>query len=712
MSHFEACMLMAECWYQRQSMEQFNAWNDSAAALIVGNDEERWARVEVNRCRYANFFVKPDQAIVWGNSALARYRHAADRTTWKHAYQIYQALGTTHRNIHQGTDVLFALFDTAQTLLAQQPDVIQYWHANLHKAVSNAALDRTMSGLYDPEPYVPLCAREQLVALRILEENYPAQIIDRCTLQDLRALYHMYQSRPDSALWWLGRTEALLAAKGGVGQNDALASTWFACLRYRSFVYDQAPWRDDVATLRAFLAKLTGAQPLFTEYMSRRVTAGGSFFDDTYWTSPFTTIVTTCSRLWELTGDTTYIDQALWASEKIRRDAWNIAQIFRGEQARVLPEPPPDMLRAIQQRLAQDEAVLLCAHSSLAGLKESVFTVAITQHEVSFHSCVLGFNLRNNGTLDPASKAPYRSTYHTLYTLLFKPVEPLLLNAKRLRMFASGDMSFIAFDALLADTAAHDLRACGLLVQRYAFSYPLLLLPPSEVPRPDSGTELYIAPAPGNGQLTDLKRLRAVFRKWAMDARIDSSFTKSDLGNSLRGIDRIYLAGHCAGGFHRDHEPKHFFGTDTTGPSFQPSDLLPLDLRADLVVHLACRSGLFDADRNGSAISFSRAFLLAGARNVVSSQYLADEASTITLVGLFRDELAKGLPKDVAMQHAKLNYLDQCKTPDEMMPIYWAGWQVLGEPEPSEDHDHSLWMLILVAVLIGTMVFFRYLRRG
>ncbi|HNR56520.1 MAG TPA: hypothetical protein PKJ19_15230, partial [Flavobacteriales bacterium] len=58
---FEACMLMAECYYQQASMENFAAWNDSAAAITASEDNDRWARVEVNRCRYANFFIKPEQ---------------------------------------------------------------------------------------------------------------------------------------------------------------------------------------------------------------------------------------------------------------------------------------------------------------------------------------------------------------------------------------------------------------------------------------------------------------------------------------------------------------------------------------------------------------------------------------------------------------------------------------------------------------------------
>jgi len=699
--HFEACMLMAECYYQRYSMEYFAAWNDSAAALIVGNDEQRWARVEVNRCRYANFFVKPDQALIRGEAALARYRRAPDRATWKHAYQIYQALGTTHRNIHQGTDVLFALFDTAQTLLAQQPDVIQYWHASLHKAISNSALDRVMSGLYDPEPYVPLCNHHQLTTLRILDEHYPKQLVDRCTLQNLRGLYYVYLHQPDSALWWLKRTEALIGTKSVTEWSDDLATAWFSCLRYRSFIYDQAPWCNDIPILQTFLGKLTASQQHFTAYKAGRATAGGLFFDDTYWLSPFATIMATCTQLWELTGDTSYIEQALWATEKIRRDTWNTSQTIRGNEGRILADPPANMLQVLRKRLAPDEAVLICAHSSLGGIKESVFVLVVTPSAVALRSCVPGFSLRNRSQMEDKDPASYRFVYHALYNAIYRPVEPILGSTARLRVFPSGDMAFVSLDALLADTAAKDIRACGPLVQRHAFSYPLLLIPPEEATGPTKGQALYIAPTPGNGQLTDLKRMRSAMRQWATHATFDSSIVQNDLGRDLTFAKEIYLAGHCAGGYHQDHQPRHYFSTDTTGSWIVPSDLLGLDLHADLVVHLACKSGVFDADRNGSAISFSRAFLMAGARNVVSSQYLADEASSIQLIGLFRDELANGLPNDVALQRAKLAYLSQCRTPEEQMPIHWAGWQVLGDPDPVEKNDRWAWEWLLAALLIG-----------
>ncbi|MEZ4789728.1 MAG: hypothetical protein R2811_06890 [Flavobacteriales bacterium] len=173
----------------------------------------------VNKCRYANFFIKPDQAIGWGNKALSRYRKDKHRAKWKYAYTIYQALGTAHRNIHNGGDVLFAHFDTARTLLHHQPDLIPYWLANLHKAVSNAALDRMASGLYDPALFAPICDREQRAALGLLERYYPSQLAER----SMRTSGHQHE---------LPRTSIDLVKKDGEPDRSDTAASTKRCEHY------------------------------------------------------------------------------------------------------------------------------------------------------------------------------------------------------------------------------------------------------------------------------------------------------------------------------------------------------------------------------------------------------------------------------------------------------------------------------------------------
>ncbi|MCC6541966.1 MAG: CHAT domain-containing protein, partial [Flavobacteriales bacterium] len=362
--------------------------------------------------------------------------------------------------------------------------------------------------------------------------------------------------------------------------------------------------------------------------------------------------------------------------------------------------------------LKPEEGILICAQNNVAGLRESVFLLAVTSSGVAFESQIPNYSIRNTADLDHKTAAEFRSGYHALRNLVYKPVAHILRNTQRIRVFPSGDASFISFDALLNDTSSLDIRACGPLVKNHAFSYPLLLMQPEreEHVRADHNA-LYIAPIPGTGQFTDLKRMRSALLRWGSNGSVDSAFTFADLQEDLAKADAIYLAGHCAGAHSREHQPRHYFSTDTSSFSIQPSDLLSLELNADLVVHLACRSGLFEVDRSGGGISFARAFLFAGASNVISSQYLADEGSSIKLISLFRNELAKGLPKDVAMQRAKLAYLEQSASAEEHMPLHWAGWQVLGEAEHMVQTTESPRWWLLVGGAIALLGLALYLKR-
>lgn len=699
---FEACMLMAECWYQRQSMEHFSACNDSAAALLRADEEERWARVEVNKCRYAHYGTIAELAEKWGLSALRRYHRAKDRRTWRYAYRIHQAVGSMYRNRPGGPLMAFAHFDTARALIAQRPDVLPYWHAMLHKSISNCAMDLMRPGSTDRPRYAALCGAEQMLALRILEHEHPGQIPERAHLQDLRGLYHVYHDEPDSALWWLRRTEELVTGPGGKVSDDAVAAAWFTALRWQAFIFQQAPWRNDIEQLKYFLGSLTKAEKRLTRYVAERTTADGRFFRDRYSTAPSITILSTCAALWALTGDSAYIDQALWSAEKLRRDIWNTAQVIRGDTARILAEPPRRMLRAVRARLGPNEAMLVCAENSLAGMGDRVVLLAISATDVRFLDTLPSAPPSTGGNVDQAMPADYRRIYHTFYRELYEPMEGVLRPAGRIRVFPSGYAASIAFDALLADTSAQDIRSCAPLVQRHAFSYPVFLLPPAIPPKADDGPIAYIAPAPGHGALTDLARLRNAMRLWAGPHTVDSAFSRSDLPLKFPPAREIHLAGHCGGDWLRDLQPRHYFGTDTSRADswMQPSDLMALDIRADLVVHLACRSGVFDMSSSAGAFSFARTFMLAGAQNVICSQYLTDEASAVKLIDLFHKALAKGLPKDVAMQQAKLAYLEQCGSAEEMMPIHWAGWQVHGMDMRAPTSPRHTWVWLVAAIAV------------
>jgi len=692
-------MLHAECAYRAMNMARFTACTDSAAALIAPADHASQTRLELNRCRQAHALIHIHRAHRHAMAALRHFRQVPEHNRWRYAYFVHQTVGSMYRNWPVPADAIFAHFDTAQALLARRHDVLPYWKAHLHKAIANAAMDRIGRGASDDAKarYAPLCDRAQRASLAILEQHHPGQVAERAQMENLRGLYHIYGGRPDSAWQWLRRAEARLVESG---LPDELLAMWFTSLRMQAFLTDLPPWWDDVAFLQAFHEKLLRAQTRMADYSARRTNAGGLFYHDPYWYSPHPTSITLGVRLWQLTGDTVHVDHALWAAEKVRRDAWNTAQVVRGTPQYRLPDPPERMLQAVQQRLAHGEAVLLYVQDGSAGREPRNEVLAITREAFVAQFIASELDAARGGVIAYPDAASYRRSYHTLYQQLYAPVAQLLQDVHRVRVFPSGEMAHIAFDALLADTTGADLAACQPLLQRHAFSYPLLLLPPAQ--GEGGAAHRYLAPAPGSGALTDLKRLRMAMRRWAGDAAVDSSGRWVQLAPGMTTADVLYLAGHGDGVVRLDMEPRHYFGADTVGRTgwMYPSDLMPLDLQARLVVHLACQSGFFETDPSSGAFSFARAFLFAGARSVLSTAVLTDEGAAIRLVDLFREELADGHPTDVALQRAKLAYLQRYPLPEDQLPMHWAGWQLHGEPMALTPPPQSPWPWVLAAALL------------
>jgi CHAT domain-containing protein len=97
-----------------------------------------------------------------------------------------------------------------------------------------------------------------------------------------------------------------------------------------------------------------------------------------------------------------------------------------------------------------------------------------------------------------------------------------------------------------------------------------------------------------------------------------------------------------------------------------------------LVVLSACGTaqGLL---RTGEGLEgMQYAFRSTGARSTLSTLWEADDDIAVLLTSAFYDHLLKGLPKDVALQQAQLDVLNQ--RPDRASPFFWAGAVLYGTP--------------------------------
>lgn len=112
-------------------------------------------------------------------------------------------------------------------------------------------------------------------------------------------------------------------------------------------------------------------------------------------------------------------------------------------------------------------------------------------------------------------------------------------------------------------------------------------------------------------------------------------------------------------------------------------DIYNLRLKADLVVLSACETGLGRLRQGEGVISLARAFTYAGARSIINTLWAVDDESTATLMIAFYQQLIQGVPKDIALQQAKLSYLRQlANKPEKLAPFYWAPSVLIGEVSP------------------------------
>lgn len=105
-----------------------------------------------------------------------------------------------------------------------------------------------------------------------------------------------------------------------------------------------------------------------------------------------------------------------------------------------------------------------------------------------------------------------------------------------------------------------------------------------------------------------------------------------------------------------------------------------LNLTNELVVINACESGGGKQIDGEGMMSFSRSFILAGAKSVVHALWPVDDNSGNTIITGFYKGLSKGWNKPKALQKSKISYLEGC-SPTFTHPYFWAGHQVVGDTD-------------------------------
>ena len=143
-----------------------------------------------------------------------------------------------------------------------------------------------------------------------------------------------------------------------------------------------------------------------------------------------------------------------------------------------------------------------------------------------------------------------------------------------------------------------------------------------------------------------------------------------------------------------------FKDADSTDFVLRAAELYSLRLNAEMVVLSACHTGTGKIAQGEGVRSLARAFAYAGAPALVTSLWSASDYSTKEILVPFYKYLNKGMTKDIALQQAKLDYLNSAP-PAYSVPSYWSHLTVVGNTAPiSFKTSHRNWMIWVFAGLI------------
>lgn len=293
----------------------------------------------------------------------------------------------------------------------------------------------------------------------------------------------------------------------------------------------------------------------------------------------------------------------------------------------------------------------------------------------------------------------YRFLAFKFYEQFFKP-----LKVPPGRVIISPDENFIPYDALLSDPN----DPTSFLLKKYAFSYTysMGLLMKNDVAKDQPGNSfLGIAPV----------HYQAYLNQQSLDGadlslnNMRSFFSTAKFLTNEQANKKAFLEN-----FHRFNIVQIYSHADADSSDIQPvlylndssvsiSDIQNLNnLQTRLIVLSACRTGVGRNARGEGIFSLARAFTAAGIPSTITTLWQIDNKATYQLTENFYKYLSMGITQDVALQKAKLDFLQRNDKTYEL-PYFWSANILLGKTDVlhKEETSHTLNKgLIVLAVLV------------
>ncbi len=352
-------------------------------------------------------------------------------------------------------------------------------------------------------------------------------------------------------------------------------------------------------------------------------------------------------------------------------------------------------LEETQKALSKNELIISYFYGNKA-----IYAIALNGSEKKMFRIPIDADLEGNikkvyqMLSDPKSDVmALGSATHEIYELLLKPI----LNSgnhKKLIIIPDGLLNYLPFAALNTNPGG-----ISYMVENHAISYvnSATLLSELRQRQPKEQTILAFAPSfdgtvnvsnADRGKLLPLpnnkKEVEQILTSFHGRAYVDGEASLRNFKSQLSSFGMVHLATHA---IFDDTSPEYSYlafsqNGNTTENLLYVADLYNLQLDADLVTLSACESGIGDLKRGEGFLSLARGFFYSGAASIASTLWKINDASTTTLMSGFYKNLSQGDSKDIALQKAQVQFLNQNRQNGFAHPYYWSAFVISGNTVP------------------------------
>lgn len=309
-----------------------------------------------------------------------------------------------------------------------------------------------------------------------------------------------------------------------------------------------------------------------------------------------------------------------------------------------------------------------------------------------------------------------------LYHMLIKPVAGKI-ESKKLLILPEGKLGYLPFDVLVTDESLVfnriDYRNLPYLIHQHPISYcysATLHFSERELKQNGNGKLIAFAPDYSGFKSIKLNENDTIFLSELPFAKVESEkvlnifkgkmaagsdATKSNFLNLAAEYSYLHLAMHT---IINDDKPLYsrliFQQQEDSLDAYSIGtyELFGLDLKASLVVLSACNTGTGKYREGEGIMSLTRGFIHAGVPSIVMTNWEVHDQTGSWMMERFYDYLDDGMSKDVALQQAKIDFLDQANQL-KAHPYFWASYVVIGDATPI-NKGHILNWYVGFAVLV------------